>query len=188
MLRRPTAFPTPLWSEDIILPPSLGSLFVELHLLIWYHKVVFPGVPVFLLDLAEHPPWFPFPPSIEAVRSRHALSKQMSEPEGITMSPVPGKRDRFTSTRCCGLDQRNGTDGESRHTRSKETDVNVESTFSPRRRSQYARSSGWRRYRASKSQTGGTVSENGACLRRSLHVEDRFAESSWKNRRTSNAL
>jgi hypothetical protein len=125
------------------------------------------------------------PPSIEAVRSRHALSKQMSEPEGSIRSPVPGKRERFTSTRCCGLDQRNGTDGESRHTRSKETDVNDESTFSRRRRSQYARSSEWRRYRASKSHTGGTISENGACLRRSLQVEDRFAEGSWKNRRTS---
>jgi hypothetical protein len=61
MLGCPGAFPPPLWTENIIPPPSLGSLFVELHLLIWYQKVVIPGVPVFLLDLSEHPPWFPSP-------------------------------------------------------------------------------------------------------------------------------
>jgi hypothetical protein len=56
MLGCPGAFPTPLWRENIVPPPSLGSLFGELHLLIWYQKVVLLGVPVFLLDLSKHPP------------------------------------------------------------------------------------------------------------------------------------
>jgi hypothetical protein len=61
MLGLPGAFPPPLWTENIIPPLSLGSLLVELHLLIWYQKVVLRGVPVFVLDLSEHPPWFPSP-------------------------------------------------------------------------------------------------------------------------------
>jgi hypothetical protein len=61
MLRRPGAFLPPLWTENIIPPPSLWSLFKELHLLIWYQEVVLPGVPVFLLDLSKHPPWLPSP-------------------------------------------------------------------------------------------------------------------------------
>jgi hypothetical protein len=102
MLGCPSAFPPPLRTENIVPPPSLGSLVVEIHLLIWYQKVVLPGFQVFLLDLSEPPPWFPSPPSSEAVRSLHALSKQMSEPEGSIRSPVPGKRERFTSIRFCG--------------------------------------------------------------------------------------
>jgi hypothetical protein len=142
MLGCPGAFPPSLWTENIVPPPSLGSLIVELHLLIWNQKVVLPGVPVILLNLYEHPPWHP---SHSLERGRPKSPRAVQEDvgtDGSIRSPVPGKRERFTSTRCCGCNQRNGTDGESRQTRSKETEVRDGSTVSRRRRSQYALSAG----------------------------------------------
>jgi hypothetical protein len=137
------AFQPPLRTEKIVPPPSLVSLVVELHLLIWYQKVVLPGFPVFLLALSKHPPWLPSP-SLERGRPQSPCAVQADVgTRGVHQcSPVPGKRERFTSIRCCGWDQRNGNHGESRQMRFRETKASDGSTVSRRRDSQDARSSG----------------------------------------------
>jgi hypothetical protein len=102
MLGCPGAFPPPLRTENIVPPPSLGSLVVELHLLIRYQKVVLPGVPVFLLDLSEHPPWFPSP-SLEGGRPQSPRAVQADVgTRRVDQIASSWESERFTSIRCCG--------------------------------------------------------------------------------------
>jgi hypothetical protein len=146
---------------------------------------MFPSVAVLLLDLSEHPPRLPLPALDRGNPQLPRAVKTDIRTPGVCQIPrtrvtVPVHLDAVL-----GGNQRCGTQGEGRHTRSVEMNVTDSPTRSCRRRSQYSRSSGWRRYKASKSHAGVTASDHGACFRRSFHAVARCWGGSWLKRCTS---